>query len=280
MPCQELVKRVTAYLEGALAPDDQDRFETHCRGCPGCEAYLAEMRLVVSSLRRLREEPPDLAVDRERLLGLFRSRRLGSGAPREPTLPLGIGNALVALGDHVAYFWESRQEFEATADFLVAGLERDEIGVLVGHEAANNRVLASLERRGLDPEKLTRGDRLHVAAGRLSGDAILRHLDDRVKAAVDRGVPAIRILGNLGWGQPGWPSDRELLAMEARTTDILRQLPSIVVCAYDVGSLPERILLKGGLECHPWTFRHDVLNRNEHHVPAKRFLEALVPETT
>jgi len=281
MPCQELVEHVTAYLEGALAPDDRDRFEAHCRVCPGCETYLAEMRLVVNSLQWLRQEPPvDLAADKGRLLGLFRSRGPSSRAPREPNLPLGIGDALVALGDHVAYFWESDQEFEATADFLAAGLERDEIGVLVGHEVANNRVLASLERRGLDPEGLSRGDRLHVASGALSGDAILRHLDDRVKAAVDRGVPAIRILGNLGWGQPGWPPDRDLLAMEARATDILRRLPSVVVCAYDVGGLPGRILLKGGLECHPWTFRHDMLRRNEHHVPAKRFLEALVLETT
>ena len=62
-----------------------------------------------------------------------------------------------------------------------------------------------------------------LASGLLSGDAILRHLDDRIKAAVDRGVPAIRILGNAGWGQPGLAVGRRyLLAMEARTTDVLR----------------------------------------------------------
>ena len=280
MPCREVVEQVTAYLEGALAPDDRDRFEMHCRVCRGCETHLAETRLVVNAVHRLREEPPvDLAADKARLLGVFRSRGPSSHAPREPSLPLGLGDALVALGDHVAYLWESDQEFEATADFLAAGLARDEIGVLVGHEGANNRVLASLERRGLDPEGLGREDRLHVAPGPLSGNAILRHLDDRIKAAVDRGVPAIRILGNVGWGQPGWPSDSDLLAMEARTTDVLRRLPSVVVCAYDVRGLPGRILLKGGLECHPWTFRHDMLRRNEHHVPTTRFLEALALET-
>ena len=280
MRCPEVVEQVTAYLEGALAPDERVRFELHCRVCRGCETYLAETRLVVNALHHLRgESPVDLAADRARLLGVFRTRGPSSHAPREPSLPLGLGDALVALGDHVAYLWESDQEFEATADFLAAGLARDEIGVLVGHEGANNRVLASLERRGLDPEGLGREDRLHVASGPLSGDAILRHLDDRIKAAVDRGVPAIRILGNVGWGQPGWPSDRDLLAMEARTTDVLRRLPSVVVCAYDVRGVPGRILLKGGLECHPWIFRHDMLRRNEHHVPSTRFLEALALET-
>jgi hypothetical protein len=270
MPCQELVEHVTAYLDGALAPDERDRFEAHYRICPGCAAYLAEMRLVVNSLRRLRQEPPgDLAADKERVLGLFRSRGLSRGAPREPGLPLGIGDALVSLGDHLAYFWESERELEATADFLAAGLERDEIGVLVGHEVANRRILASLARRGLEPDRLGRGDRLQVSSGGPSGDAILRHLDDRIKAAVDHGVPAIRILGHLGWGQPGWPPDPELLLMEARVTDVVRRLPCVVVCAYEVGCLPGRILLKGGLECHPWTVRHDRIRRNEHYVPAE-----------
>lgn len=275
IPCRELVAYVTTYLEGALAPADRDRLEAHYPGCPGCRAYLAEMRLVVGSLQRLREEPPaDLAGDAARMVGLYRARRPGAGAPREPSLPLGIGDAWVALGDHVAYLWESEQEFERTADFLVAGLEREELGVLVGYEAANNHVLAALERRGLDPEGLSRKERLHVASDRHSGVAILGYLDDRIKAAVDRGVPAIRILGNLGWGQPGWAPDRDLLAMEAQTTDILKRLPSVVLCTYDVGGLPGRILLKGGLECHPWTFRHDRLRQNEHHVAADRFLEA------
>jgi hypothetical protein len=281
MRCQDFVEHVTAYLEGALAPGDRDCFETHHRSCSRCQAHLAEMRLVTSSLRRLRPEPPaDLAGDKARLLGLFRSRGPLGHAPREPSLPLGIGDAIVALGDHVAYFWESERELDATADFLAAGLERDEVGVLVGHEAASDRVLTALERRGLDPEELRRGDRLHVGSGRHSGAAILGYLDDRIKAAVDRGVPAIRILGNLGWNQPGWAADRDLLAMEAQTTDILKRLPSLALCAYDVRGLPERILSKGGLECHPWTFRHGRFRRNERHVPAEPFLEALAREST
>ena len=275
MRCQELVEHVTVYLDGTLGPAERNRFEAHYRGCAGCRVYVGEMRLVMSSLQRLRQAPSaDLAADTARMVGLFRSRRPGGLAPRDPSLPLGIGEARVALGDHVAYLWESDQEFEATAGFLAAGLEREELGVLVGHEAANDRVLAALERRGLDPEELGRGDRLHVASDRHSGAAILGYLDDRIKAAVDRGAPAIRVLGNLGWGQPGWAPDGDLLALEAQTTDILKRLPTVVLCTYDVGGLPGRILLKGGLECHPWTFRHDRLRQNEHHVSPDRFLHA------
>ena len=90
-------------------------------------------------------------------------------------------------------------------------------------------------------------------------------------------MPAVRILGNLNWGRgtPDWPSDREILRLEAQVTSVAERLPSIVVCVYDVTNLPGPMLMKGGLECHPLTFRRDCLRHNEHHVPSERFLEEL-----
>jgi hypothetical protein len=85
------------------------------------------------------------------------------------------------------------------------------------------------------------------------------------------------VLGTLDWGRgtPGWPSDREILRLEAQVTSAVARLPSIVVCTYDVTTLPGPLLLKGGLECHPLTFRRDCLRHNEHHVPPERFLAEL-----
>ena len=110
----------------------------------------------------------------------------------------------------------------------------------------------------------------------------MRHteVDERIKDAVDRGMPAVRILGNLEWGRgtPGWPPDREIMRLEACVTGAAERLPSIVVCTYNVNSLPGPFLLKGGLECHPMTFRRDCLRHNEHHVPPEHFLEESVSE--
>ena len=47
------------------------------------------------------------------------------------------------------------------------------------------------------------------------------------------------------------------------------------MCAYDVATLSGPFLLKGGMECHPLTFRRGFLRHNEHHVPPRRFLEEL-----
>jgi len=276
MPCQELVELVTAYLDGALSPADRERFEAHWGTCPGCRTYLAQMQLVVGSLGQLgRREVGENGAERDRLLGLFRTRGLHARGPRERSVPLGIAGEFAAPGDHISYFWESEREFDAAAGFLAAGVERDEVCVLLGHGDANSRVLAGLERRGLPPDGLRRRDRLHTVSGQQPADAVLREVRDRIRSAVDRGVAMVRVLGNLGWEHPGWPAEGDILRLEARVTDAVRNLPSVVICAYAVRGLSGRSLLLGGVECHPLTLRRGALRRNEHHVPAEQFLETL-----
>jgi hypothetical protein len=40
-----------------------------------------------------------------------------------------------------------------------------------------------------------------------------------------------RVLGSLGWEHPGWPAEQDLLWFEARLTDTVRNLQTVVVCA-------------------------------------------------
>ncbi|HET6373471.1 MAG TPA: MEDS domain-containing protein [Candidatus Polarisedimenticolia bacterium] len=278
MTCHELEELVTAYLEGALPPPERGRFEAHRQGCPGCQTHVAQLRLAVSTLGQLRSPAgEDPLANQNRMLDLFRARGLHRGETRDRDIPLGFGSELAALGDHIAYFWESEREFDAIAGFLESGASLGEACVLIGHDAANDRMLAGLERRGLSVRALMQERHLQVASVRSSAEELLLEVDERIKDAVDRGMPAVRILGNLNWGRgtPGWPSDREILRLEAHVTRAAHRLPIIVVCAYDVTHLPGPMLLKGGLECHPQTFRRDSLRRNEHHVPPERFLEEL-----
>lgn len=278
MTCHELVELVTAYLEGALPSQERDRFEAHRQGCSGCQTHVSQVRLVVSALGQLQPSAgEDLSAEQDRIRELFRTRGLHRHEKRDRDIPLGLGGERAALGDHIAYFWESEREFDATAGFLAAGVSLGEACVLIGHDAANERLLASLERRGLSVRALMQDRQVQVASVHSSADGLLLELDERIKDAVHRGMPAVRILGTLGWGRgtPGWPSDREILRLEAQVTSAAERLPSIVVCTYDVTNLPGPMLLMGGLECHPLTFRRDCLRHNEHHVPPERFLEEL-----
>jgi hypothetical protein len=276
LQCREAVELVTAYLDDALPSAQRARFDEHVRTCAGCRAHLAEMQLVVRALGEIRRGAPedDLAA-RASLLELFRARGLHNRAPRERSVPLGIAGAFAAPGDHIGYFWERDEELDATADFLATGLERDDVCVLFGHHAATAHALAGLERRRLTPDDMRRRHRLYTVTGGLSADVLLTEMEGRIRTAVDDGVPMVRVLGHLGWEHPSWPAERDLLSLEARVTDAVRNLPSVVVCAYDVRRLSGRQLLLGGIECHPVTLRHAVLRHNEHYVAAEPFLQRL-----
>ncbi|HEU4784358.1 MAG TPA: zf-HC2 domain-containing protein [Ktedonobacterales bacterium] len=72
LSCQELVELVTDYVEGALSPADQARFESHLGGCADCHQYLGQMRQTILLVGALAERDiPDEA--KERLLYAFRA---------------------------------------------------------------------------------------------------------------------------------------------------------------------------------------------------------------
>jgi predicted anti-sigma-YlaC factor YlaD len=47
LTCQEVVELVTEYLENALLPEMRKRLEEHVAECPGCAAYIEQVRLTV-----------------------------------------------------------------------------------------------------------------------------------------------------------------------------------------------------------------------------------------
>ena len=56
MDCDELVEVITEYLEGTLPQNDRVRFEKHLAVCPGCQEYMAQMRLTIKSLGSIEEQ--------------------------------------------------------------------------------------------------------------------------------------------------------------------------------------------------------------------------------
>jgi predicted anti-sigma-YlaC factor YlaD len=71
LACKELVELVTEYLEGTLPDRERARFGEHLGLCPGCRAYLEQMRQTIRVLGPLSEESIAPRA-REELLRAFR----------------------------------------------------------------------------------------------------------------------------------------------------------------------------------------------------------------
>jgi anti-sigma factor RsiW len=76
MSCKELVELVTDYLEGALSPADEHRFDLHIAKCDWCKIYIEQIRLTIKAAGKLSEEsiPPHVQDD---LIAVFRGWKKG-----------------------------------------------------------------------------------------------------------------------------------------------------------------------------------------------------------
>ncbi len=191
---------------------------------------------------------------------------------QDATIELGIREERVAPGDHIAYFWDTPADFLRGIAFLELGLRGSDHGVIFGHEAANAEVLDVLRQHGLDPDDLAAEGRLSVLGSAVTGDAMLSNIGEVFQRAVTRGAPLIRLLGNIGWGRPGWPGEQDILAFEAKVTGAARAFPCVVVCMYDVQALPGRVMVHGAYETHPLTICGNVLRENPYYVGVDDFL--------
>ncbi|HEX2349286.1 MAG TPA: zf-HC2 domain-containing protein [Ktedonobacterales bacterium] len=71
LTCKELVELVTAYFEDALPADERLRFERHVSVCPGCSAYMEQMRQTITLVGELREQDVSPTAEQQ-LLQAFR----------------------------------------------------------------------------------------------------------------------------------------------------------------------------------------------------------------
>jgi anti-sigma factor RsiW len=72
-----MIEVVTNYLDDALPPDEQQRFERHLSYCAGCNTYVDQIRETIRQTGRVPCEdslPPAL---REEIVAQFRNWKRG-----------------------------------------------------------------------------------------------------------------------------------------------------------------------------------------------------------
>ena len=93
LTCQEAVELVTDYLEEALLPQMEARFNQHLDTCPGCAIYVDQMRQTLHTLRQLTAETTS-GEEQQELLQVFRDWRKDQPGIQ----PLRLGNNEVHVG--------------------------------------------------------------------------------------------------------------------------------------------------------------------------------------
>ncbi len=53
VPCAEAVELVTAYLDGALPPEQAVEVQSHLEICEGCQAYVEQFKATIAALGTL-----------------------------------------------------------------------------------------------------------------------------------------------------------------------------------------------------------------------------------
>lgn len=196
----------------------------------------------------------------------------GAVSARRDSVRLGLHDEHANVGDHIAYFWETPQEFREGVRFLEVGLDEGDFCVIFGHDEGNKQVLETLTQRGHDCVRLEAQRRLAFLRGDTDAAKMLSNIRRTFTDAIKSGATLIRLLGNIGWGREGWPNENDILEFEARVTGAAKAFPCVVVCMYAVRALPGHVMVHGAFETHPLTFCGNVMRHNTHYVEASQFL--------
>ena len=117
--------------------------------------------------------------------------------------------------------------------------------------------------------------RLTILGGQHAGDLMLGEIGGVFQAAIERGAPLIRLLGNIGWGRPDWPREHDILTFEAKVTGAAKSFPCVIMCMHDVRSPPSPIVIHGAFETHPLTICGNILRENPYYRRLDEFLACL-----
>ena len=204
-----------------------------------------------------------------------RAKQRAQGRPEKPTVELGIAGWRVPIHSHIAYLWETQREFAEAVGFVEAGLQGPEHCIVIGDRRDNKRILAILERRGIDIGRIQKRKRLTVLKRAATAETMIGAISEVIETALAVGAPFVRLFGAVGWGREAGPSDSELLAYEARLTEVARRFPCVILCLHQVNALTGMIARHGVFGRHPQIVAEDGVLVNPFFIPAERFLARL-----
>lgn len=184
-----------------------------------------------------------------------------------PSVPLGIANETVHVGDHLAYFYETDEKLEEAFGFFDTGLRAGDHCLSFGVPDDTDRALRILRARGWDTDALIAEGRLSVLRPEATSEGTVKSFSRHLEAIIARGIKLVRFLGNAAVGRPGWPSEEEFYKLEAAVSASSLNLPCVAICMFDLRTQPARTIMKAAFEGHPVTLHRNCIRENPLYVP-------------
>jgi hypothetical protein len=190
-------------------------------------------------------------------------------APRKTreAVVLGIDDDTVFSGDHIAYFYESDQEFQRAFGFLDVGLRGSDHCVIFGIPEDIERALGAVRARGWDTDALMSSGRLSTMQPATTCDETVDRVSRHFETVFASGAPFIRFIGNAAVGREGWPAEEEFYKLEATVSEATLSLPCVAICMFDLRAQPARTIMKAAFEGHPVTLHRNCVRENPYYIP-------------
>lgn len=185
---------------------------------------------------------------------------------REP-VPLGIRDETAYTGDHLAYFYETDEEFDQTLGFVETGLRRSDHCIIFGIAEDTDRMLSALRRRGQDTSALIERGALSILRPLPTCDATVAAVSRHFERVLAAGAGFVRFIGNAAVGRDGWPSEEEFYKLEATVSAAVLGLPCVAICMFDLRSQSAQTIVKAAFEGHPLTFHRNCIRENPFYLP-------------
>lgn len=182
-------------------------------------------------------------------------------------IALGIADDTVFAGDHIAYFYETEEEFGRAFGFLDIGLRESDHCVIFGIPEDTQRALAEVSKRGWDTDALMSAGRLSVLSPAATCDETVEKVSRHFEKILAAGAPFIRFIGNAAVGREGWPSEEEFYKLEATVSEATLSLPCVAICMFDLRAQSARTIMKAAFEGHPVTLHRNCVRENPFYVP-------------
>jgi hypothetical protein len=265
MECRDARLLLSDYLDRSLDSSVAADIRSHVESCRQCRVTLDGIRNVTTLVRDESFLHPPAGFS-QRLHSRLSAAELAVQDVAD--VQIGITEGTVPPGSHLIYFWQSTTEFEAGVRFLYPGLGSDEHCVIFGHDEALEHVQEVMRSNGYDPSDLINQGKLTVLRRHAPAQQTISEIGSAIEKALANGARLVRFLGNLGIGLAPLPAgEDDVLELETNATALMQSLPCVVVCMYDVRTVPGRLLFKGGLETHSLSVCSDGVRINPFYSP-------------